>query len=284
MARHRSPRGSRRHLPPPLGAAQASCGAHCLPRPDPATRGRALTAAVAAGALVVAGHSLQASAAGTEVTGGVSRMALTGSSPAPEIMRVDADDPAIDVQALSRAVERVDRAAAEAAAQAAARAAYEKAMRNRLGKPYTAGNNHSLDGWIAKALGLMGLPQALAPGVKKIIMHESTGNPTAINNWDSNALRGTPSQGLMQTIPSTFRACVLPSLRDRAITDPVANITAGVRSMITHHGINALINGGRRDSSGNYLGYGGAGCSSYNIAKYEEQLRDLWDDEPLPQS
>ncbi|MGH3930187.1 MAG: hypothetical protein ACRDTF_09445, partial [Pseudonocardiaceae bacterium] len=75
-----------------------------------------------------------------------------------------------------------------------------------------------------------------------------------------------------------------PSHRDHAITDPVANITAGVRSMINHHGINALLNGGRRDSNGNYLGYGGAGCSSYNVAKYGEQLRDLWDDEPLPQS
>ncbi|MGH3940490.1 MAG: hypothetical protein ACRDTG_18000, partial [Pseudonocardiaceae bacterium] len=95
-----------------------------MPRPTPATRGRALTAAVAAGALVVAGHSLQASAAGTEVTGGVSRMALIDSSPATEIEimsvhAVEAADSASQVQALSRAVERIDRAAAEAAARAA---------------------------------------------------------------------------------------------------------------------------------------------------------------------
>lgn len=222
---------------------------------------------------MVAGHSLQASAAGTEKVGEVSQMAMTGSFPAPEVMSVEAAvDPVIDVQALSRAVQRADRAA------------HEKALRDRLGRPYTAGNNHSLDGWIAKALGLMGLPQALAPGIEKIIMHESTGNPAAINTWDSNAARGTPSQGLMQTIPSTFRACVLPSLAGRAITDPVANITAGVRSMIAHHGIDAVLNGGRRDSHGNYLGYGGSGCSSYDISEYEEQLRDLWGDEPLPDS
>lgn len=237
----------------------------------------------------MAGHSVQANASGTDPAGftaagfdeagSVTRVALTEPSRAPEMLWLE---PSVhqeaELQALTRAVERADQAAAEAAA----RAAYEEALRDRLGKPYQAGNNHSLDGWISKALGLMGLPQALAPGVKKVIMKESTGNPNAINTWDSNAARGTPSQGLMQTIPATFRACVLPSLADRSITDPVANITAGVRSMITHHGVGALVSGGRRDSSGNYLGYGGAGCSGYDISRYEEQLRDLWDDEPLP--
>ena len=53
----------------------------------------------------------------------------------------------------------------------------------------------------------------LAPSIKKIIMAESGGNPRAINTWDSNACRGTPSQGLMQTIPSTFRKFVHPACR-----------------------------------------------------------------------
>ncbi len=88
----------------------------------------------------------------------------------------------------------------------------------------------------------------------------------------------------MQTIPSTFRACVLPSLADRPITDPVANITAGVRSMIAHHGIGTVMAGGRRDANGNYIGYGGAGCGTYNgnLNEYAPQLRKLWKDEPLP--
>ncbi|MCA1677044.1 MAG: transglycosylase SLT domain-containing protein [Actinobacteria bacterium] len=233
---------------------------------------------MAAGALAVAGHSLQASAAGSEQVSNAARMTLTETSAPPELMRVDPADQAVDLQALGRAVQRADRAVERAAAQAA----YEEAMRNRLGKPYRAGNSHSLDGWIAKALGLMGLPQALAPGTKKIIMHESTGNPDAINKYDRNAQNGTPSQGLMQTIPSTFKACVLPSLAARSITDPVANITAGVRSMIAHHGVSALLNGGRQDSDGNYLGYGGSGCSSYDVSQYEDELSELWDDEPLP--
>jgi Transglycosylase SLT domain len=231
-----------------------------------------VTAAVAAGALAVAGHTMQATtAAGSEQFAEVAPTALTGPSVESEIVQLDpARGAAIEVFALRRAAERADRATAYAA------------LRNRLGHPYQAGNNHSLDGWIAKALGLMGLPQALAPGVKSIIMHESGGNPNAINTWDSNAAAGTPSQGLMQTIPSTFRACVLPSLAGSSITDPVANITAGLRSMIAHHGIGAVMNGGRRDAHGNYIGYGGAGCSSYDLHEYASQLRGLWADEPLP--
>jgi hypothetical protein len=209
----------------------------------------------------------------TEQVADIAPAALMGPSLEPEVMQLNLERGAVtDLPALRRAVERADRAAA----------AYQEAMRTRLGQPYQAGNNHSLDGWIAKALGLMGLPQALADGVKTIIMHESGGNPNAINNWDSNARAGIPSQGLMQTIPSTFRACVLPSLADRAITDPVANITAGIRSMIAHHGLGAVMNGGRRDANGNYIGYGGAGCSSYDLDAFAPQLRKLWKDEPLP--
>lgn len=249
-----------------------------MPRPGPALRGRAVTAAVAAGAMAVAGHSIQTHTVPTalgdrsELAAEVAPAAMTGPSLEPEVLQLDdSRDVATELPAMRRAVERAERAAA-----------YQQAVQNRLGRPYQAGNNHSLDGWIAKALGLMGLPQALATGVKTIIMHESGGNPNAINNWDSNAAAGNPSQGLMQTIPSTFRACVLPSLANRSITDPVANITAGIRSMIAHHGLQTVMAGGRRDANGNYVGYGGAGCSSYDIADYSAQLSRLWTDEPLP--
>ncbi|MDQ2883446.1 MAG: transglycosylase SLT domain-containing protein [Actinomycetota bacterium] len=244
-----------------------------MPRPGPVLRGRAVTAAVAAGALAVAGHTMQATTAGQyKQVAEVAPAALTGPSLASEVLQLDLTrDAPTGVAALRRAVERADRAAA-----------YQEALGTRLGRPYQAGNSHSLDGWIAKALGIMGLPQALLPGVKQIIMHESGGIPNAINNWDSNAKAGIPSQGLMQTIPSTFRACVLPSLADRPITDPVANITAGIRSMVAHHGLSTVMNGGRRDANGNYIGYGGAGCPSYNLNDYASQLRDLWKDEPLP--
>jgi hypothetical protein len=112
-----------------------------------------------------------------------------------------------------------------------------------------------LDSWIAQALQVLDLPQNLAPGVKKIIMAESGGNPRAINLTDSNARRGTPSQGLMQTIPTTFRHYVAPELAHKPITDPVANITAGVRYMVENYGVETLAAGGRSNAAGSYIGY-----------------------------
>jgi soluble lytic murein transglycosylase-like protein len=112
-----------------------------------------------------------------------------------------------------------------------------------------------LDDWIAVALDKMNMSESLAPGIRAVIMRESRGNPRAVNRWDSNALAGRPSQGLMQTVPSTFRAYVLPELANLPITNPVANITAGVRYMVANYGLTTLLKGGRFDGAGNYLGY-----------------------------
>jgi SLT domain-containing protein len=59
----------------------------------------------------------------------------------------------------------------------------------------------------------------------------------------------------MQTIPSTYKAYVHPEMKSRPITDPVANITAGIRYMIDNYGMKTLQAGGRSSSSGNYVGY-----------------------------
>ena len=60
----------------------------------------------------------------------------------------------------------------------------------------------------------------------------------------------------MQTIPSTFHHYVAPSLSGRPITDPIANITAGVNYLIDQYGIDTLQAGGRANSSGGTtLGY-----------------------------
>ena len=112
----------------------------------------------------------------------------------------------------------------------------------------------NLDDWITVALQKLGMDQAMAPGVKRIILEESRGNPGAVNRWDSNAMAGRPSQGLMQVIPSTFRTYVLPELANRPITDPVANITAGIRYMLANYG-SATLRAGGRYSSGGYVGY-----------------------------
>jgi SLT domain-containing protein len=62
-------------------------------------------------------------------------------------------------------------------------------------------------------------------GIYRNIMRESSGNPNAINNWDSNAAAGTPSRGLLQTIQPTFDAYHVAGTSTN-IYDPVANIVA----------------------------------------------------------
>ena len=57
---------------------------------------------------------------------------------------------------------------------------------------------------------------------------ESGFNPRAVNDWDSNAKRGTPSKGLMQVIGPTFRAYARPGF-DKDIFDPLSNILASIR-------------------------------------------------------
>ncbi|MGF1400242.1 tape measure protein [Streptococcus infantarius] len=62
--------------------------------------------------------------------------------------------------------------------------------------------------YVEKALKANGI-EPTAFRVSKIlatIKRESNGNPNAQNNWDSNALAGHPSIGLMQTIGPTFEA------------------------------------------------------------------------------
>jgi SLT domain-containing protein/phage-related protein len=92
----------------------------------------------------------------------------------------------------------------------------------------TAAGSPQLDAWIAQAMGIAGVPATWALGLHTLIMRESGGNPKAINLTDSNAQRGDPSRGLMQTIMSTFEAYRDPSLPND-IFDPVANIVAGIR-------------------------------------------------------
>jgi len=41
----------------------------------------------------------------------------------------------------------------------------------------------------------------------------------------------------------------------RPITDPVANITAGINYMVENYGINTVAAGGRSNALGNYIGY-----------------------------
>ncbi|WP_040794953.1 transglycosylase SLT domain-containing protein [Nocardia higoensis] len=86
---------------------------------------------------------------------------------------------------------------------------------------------NNLDGWIRQSLDIMaahGIPGSY-DGIYRNIMRESTGNPQAINLWDSNAAAGIPSKGLLQVIDPTFAAYHVEGT-PFDIWNPVSNIVA----------------------------------------------------------
>jgi LysM repeat protein len=113
--------------------------------------------------------------------------------------------------------------------------------------------------WIAQAQAILrakGVPASKmnAQDIALIIRRESGGNPNAQNNWDSNAKKGTPSIGLMQTIGPTFNAYKLPGHGN--IRNPVDNIIAGVRYAIARYGSISNVPGVRNVHNGRaYVGY-----------------------------
>ncbi|MGW0878341.1 transglycosylase SLT domain-containing protein [Streptomyces sp. NPDC002671] len=99
------------------------------------------------------------------------------------------------------------------------------------------GHGNNLDGWIKQSLRIMkakGIPGSYE-GLKRNIMRESSGNPTAQNNWDVNAQKGIPSKGLLQVIDPTFNAYHVAGTANN-ITDPVANITAAANYAAHRYG------------------------------------------------
>ncbi|WP_116210288.1 transglycosylase SLT domain-containing protein [Streptomyces olivoreticuli] len=142
-----------------------------------------------------------------------------------------ATDAAAKATAQAKARAEQDRAAKETASRSQDRtpvqntpaAPAQQAPAPAPAKAY--GDN--LDGWINQALDIMhtkGIPGTYE-GLKRNIMRESTGNPQAINNWDSNAVAGIPSKGLLQIIDPTFKAFHVEGT-SWDIYDPVANIVA----------------------------------------------------------
>lgn len=100
---------------------------------------------------------------------------------------------------------------------------------------------------VRQALRLTGQSEQYVGDILWCIENESGGNPYAINNWDSNAAMGDPSRGLMQTIGSTFNAYRLPNL-SADIYDPLSNIVAGIRYMLSRYGSIDAVVGPRRQS------------------------------------
>jgi hypothetical protein len=107
-----------------------------------------------------------------------------------------------------------------------------------------------------QVLSMFGRPDLL--GVMMAQMNtESGGNPRAINLWDSNAAKGTPSMGLMQVIQPTFDAYAGP-FRSRGIWDPMANMFAAVAYALSRYGarIGSVLAHGHGYDTGGFLPVG----------------------------
>ncbi|MEU2721555.1 transglycosylase SLT domain-containing protein [Streptomyces smyrnaeus] len=103
----------------------------------------------------------------------------------------------------------------------------------KAGKEYA----DNLDGWIREARAIMkehDIPGSYE-GIKRNIIRESAGDPNAVNDWDINAKKGTPSKGLLQVIQPTFDRYHVEGTPDE-LTDPVANIVAACNYAADRYG------------------------------------------------
>lgn len=95
-----------------------------------------------------------------------------------------------------------------------------------------------VDKWRDVARRALSMTGQLTPGnLDKLLFQmktESNGNPKAINNWDINAKRGTPSKGLMQVIDPTFQAHKMAGHND--IWNPLDNMLASIRYAVSRYG------------------------------------------------
>lgn len=106
-------------------------------------------------------------------------------------------------------------------------------LADQIDTSHTYDPNRGAEQWtplIDKLLLEKGLPLSYRDAVIHRMDQESSGNPGAINDWDSNAAAGIPSKGLMQTIDPTFQSYKDPGFDD--IWDPEANIRASMNYVL----------------------------------------------------
>nr|WP_214289342.1 transglycosylase SLT domain-containing protein [Bacillus subtilis] len=130
--------------------------------------------------------------------------------------------------------------------------------------------------WIMAALMATKTPVSWLPGLMTIAQHESGGNPNAINLWDSNAKAGHPSQGLMQTIPSTFNDHKAPGMGN--IKNPIHNAAAAIGYIKSRYGsINNVPGIKSLNHGGPYVGYANGGLiTKEQIARVGEGNKREW--------
>ena len=113
----------------------------------------------------------------------------------------------------------------------------------------TPGQGGTFDGWWAEAIAIAGPEwEQYKEAVRTVAKFESGMNPLAVNDWDSNAIAGIPSKGLMQFIKPTFDRWAWPGFTNWL--SPVHQILAFFRyvpgvygSIWNHPGLKGLASG-----------------------------------------
>lgn len=100
---------------------------------------------------------------------------------------------------------------------------------------YAGGGVEQWRGTFSSVLSTLGMPSSWVGLGLAQMATESGGDPKAINLWDSNAVAGTPSKGLMQVIDPTF-ASYRASQYPADIWDPEANIAASLNYLVARYG------------------------------------------------
>ncbi|PAD65385.1 phage portal protein, partial [Bacillus siamensis] len=134
----------------------------------------------------------------------------------------------------------------------------------------------SVKEWLLAAMKATNTPISWLPGLMTIAQNESGGNPNSINLWDSNAKAGHPSQGLMQTIPSTFESHKAPGMND--IRNPIHNAAAAIGYIKSRYGsINNVPGIKSMAHGGPYVGYANGGLiTKEQIARVGEGNKREW--------
>lgn len=111
--------------------------------------------------------------------------------------------------------------------------------------------------WANLVLAVMGehrVPAKFLPGILAQIQQESSGNPYAVNRWDSNAAAGHPSKGLLQVIAPTYRAYAKPGYTSiRFQTVPYTNIWASLNYVKDRYGMRKFTLWNKGHNQGYYL-------------------------------
>lgn len=225
-----------------------------------------VAAGVAAGTAAIANAATSGTA--TELAAGAAELGALPDQQAKTIQTIHDVNPGSQVGKLlqhqqmyaQQTFEQASKLAADAHAQRTAAAeAAAKAEAERQAELRKPAKQREVEAWIKEAIVILqangtNIDNSSIPAIYTIIMKESNGNPNAVNNWDSNAMRGTPSKGLMQCIDPTFNAYKLPGYDN--IFAPVDNIIAGVRYTYSRYGgfhnHPGLVN---LNNGGGYVGY-----------------------------